>query len=110
TNHAGVFEPFNALIVKWNGAHWVDEIGRHWDDQVRFDLPDKDVFVIDASANTPDVLPGDDGFFASVGTTLFNMIVNPASGAVYVTNTDARNEVRFEGPGIFADSTVRGHT
>ena len=110
TNHAGVFEPFNALIVKWDGAHWVDEIGRHWDDQVMFDLPDKDVFVIDANASTPDVLPGDAGFFASVGTTLFNMIVNPASGAVYVTNTDARNEVRFEGPGIFADSTVRGHT
>ena len=34
-----------------------------------------------------------------VGTVLFNMVVNPVSGKVYVTNTEARNEVRFEGPG-----------
>jgi hypothetical protein len=37
------------------------------------------------------------------------MIVNPVSGKVYVTNTSARNEVRFSGPGIFTPSTVRGH-
>ena len=36
--------------------------------------------------------------FAGVGTMLFNMVVNPVSGKVYVTNTEARNEVRFEGP------------
>ena len=40
---------------------------------------------------------------------LFNMAVNPVSGKVYVTNTEARNEVRFEGPGIFGGTTVRGH-
>ena len=45
----------------------------------------------------------------SVGTTLFNMAVNPVSGALYVSNTEARNEVRFEGPGIFGGSTVQGH-
>jgi DNA-binding beta-propeller fold protein YncE len=43
-----------------------------------------------------------------VGTTLFNMAVNPASGTVYVSNTEARNEVRFEGPGAFGASTVQG--
>ncbi|HVI01128.1 MAG TPA: hypothetical protein VM869_20560 [Enhygromyxa sp.] len=108
-NHGGVPEPDMSLIVKFDGEHWVDEIGREWDDKIKFNLPDKDVFVIDASAATPALLPGDDGFFASVGTTLFNMIVNPVSGKVYVTNTEARNHVRFEGPGLFADSTVRGH-
>src|SRR5262249_33478260 len=41
------------------------------------------------------------GFFAGVGTTIFNMIVNPANGHVYVSNTDARNEHRFEGAGEF---------
>ena len=46
--------------------------------------------------------------FAHVGTVLFNMLVNPANGKVYVTNTEARNEVRFEGPGN-GGSTVRGH-
>ena len=37
------------------------------------------------------------------------MAVNPVSGKVYVSNTEARNEVRFEGPGIFGGSTVQGH-
>ncbi len=37
------------------------------------------------------------------------MAVNPASGNVYVSNTDAHNEVRFEGPGIFGGHTVQGH-
>ncbi|MFV8756167.1 hypothetical protein ACNOYE_36930 [Nannocystaceae bacterium ST9] len=108
-NHANVPEPDMSLIVRFDGAHWVDETGRHWDDEVRFNLPDKDVFVIDADASTPALLPGNAGFFAGVGTTLFNMIVNPASGKVYVTNTEARNHVRFEGFGNFADTTVRGH-
>jgi YVTN family beta-propeller protein len=37
------------------------------------------------------------------------MAVNPRNGKVYVTNTEARNEVRFEGPGSFGGSTVQGH-
>ncbi|WP_244923900.1 YncE family protein [Enhygromyxa salina] len=109
-NHGGVPEPAVSLIVKFDGAHWVDELGREWDDQIKFNLPDKDVFVIDANAPTPELVPGEDGFFAGVGTTLFNMIVNPVSGKVYVTNTEALNHVRFEGPGLFANTTVRGHT
>jgi DNA-binding beta-propeller fold protein YncE len=35
--------------------------------------------------------------------------VNPVTGVLYVSNTEARNEVRFEGPGTFADTTVQGH-
>lgn len=108
-NHAGVAEPDMSLIVKFDGQHWVDELGRHWDDKIRFNLPDKDVFVIDANAGTPALLSGGAGFFASVGTTLFNMIVNPQNGKIYVTNTEARNHVRFEGHGNFAETTVRGH-
>ena len=50
-----------------------------------------------------------DRYFTRVGTTLFNMAVNRVNGKVYVTNTEARNEVRFEGPGIFWGDTVRGH-
>jgi hypothetical protein len=30
------------------------------------------------------------------------------NGKVYVSNTEASNEKRFEGPGIFAGHTVRG--
>jgi hypothetical protein len=97
-----------SLIVKWNGAHWVDETGRQWDDNIKFNLPDKDVFVIDAQATTPALYAGAAGYFKTVGTTLFNMIVNPQNGRVYVTNTEARNHVRFEGAGEFAETTVRG--
>jgi hypothetical protein len=37
------------------------------------------------------------------------MAVNPVSGAVYVSNTEANNQTRFEGPGTTGGSTVRGH-
>jgi hypothetical protein len=37
------------------------------------------------------------------------MVTNPASGKLYVSNTEAFNHVRFEGPGIFGGSTVQGH-
>ncbi|HEY8379205.1 MAG TPA: beta-propeller fold lactonase family protein, partial [Nannocystis sp.] len=102
-------QPPPALIVKHDGEHWVDELGRSWDDFVMFNLPDKDVFVIDAMANPPAQVDGPAGFYQSVGTILFNMVVNPVSGKVYVSNTDARNENRFEGPGILAGHSVRGH-
>ena len=108
-NHAGVPQPDTGLIVKLDGAHWVDELGRSWDDSVKFNLPDKDVFVIDAMAAIPKPIPGLRGFFSGVGTVLSNMIVNPANDKIYVTNTEARNHVRFSGPGIFAGTTVTGH-
>ena len=109
TNHAGVHQLETGLIVKFNGSHWVDELGRTWDDSIKFNLPDKDVFVINAMAGTPKQFPGPNGFFSGVGTILYNMIVNPANGKVYVTNTEARNENRFAGPGNFAHKTVQGH-
>jgi len=108
-NHAGDAEPDMSLIVKYDGQHWVDETGKHWDNNIKFRLPDRDVFVINANASTPALIAGASGFFAGVGTTLFNMIVNPVNGKVYVSNTEARNDVRFEGLGEFAETTVRGH-
>jgi DNA-binding beta-propeller fold protein YncE len=109
TNYAGVHHFETGLIVKHNGAHWVDELGRTWDNGIKFNLPDKDVFVINAMAGTPKQFPGPNGSFSGVGTILYNMIVNPANGKVYVTNTEARNEKRFSGPGTFAHQTVQGH-
>ncbi|MGK3965046.1 beta-propeller fold lactonase family protein [Sorangium sp. So ce118] len=109
TNFEGIPQPEVGLILKFDGAHWVDELGRPWDDAVRFSLPDKDVFVIDATANPPRQEDGPGGFFTGVGTILFNMVVNPVNGKVYVSNTDARNEERFEGPGLFAGHSVQGH-
>jgi DNA-binding beta-propeller fold protein YncE len=105
TDAAGEPAPETALIVKYNNAsgHWEDELHRNWDNSVRFTLPDTDVFSIDANALTQTAA------FAHVGTTLFNMAVNPATGNLYVSNTEAFNQVRFEGPGVFGGSTVQGH-
>ena len=70
-------------------------------------LPDLDVFAIDAIGAALPVAKAS-GAYAHVGTTLFNMAVNPKSGKVYVTNTDAHNDVRFEGHNA-GFSSVRGH-
>jgi len=102
TNYLGTPGPETGLIVQFDGAAWRDELGRDWSSQVRFSLPDKDVFAIDANASPPLQVAGPAGFFTGVGTILFNMIVNPVSGKVYVTNLESLNRVRFEGPGIHA--------
>jgi DNA-binding beta-propeller fold protein YncE len=108
TNVQGVPQRETGLIVKWNpiATQWQDELGRNWNDAVRFSLPDDDVFAIDAMATPPVATTA----IPHVGTVLFDMAVNPVSGKVYVTNTDARNDVRFEGPGTaFGSTTVQGH-
>ncbi len=99
-NHVGTLGPETGIIVGINPQTglWEDELGRNWNNAVRFDLPDLDVFEIDALANPP----VEASSFAGVGTILFNMAVNPVSGKVYVTNTDANNRVRFEGEGVYA--------
>ena len=99
--------PATGLIVRQRDGHWKDEINRDWDAHVSFSLPDKDVFTLDASATPPREIPG--GSYSGVGTVLYNMAVNPVSGKVYVSNTEARNESRFEGLGLVAGHSVRGH-
>ena len=95
--------PETGLIVKYDGTNWKDSLNRNWDALVPFDLPDHDVFVVNADT----LVPG--SVFDSVGTILFNLVVNPISGKVYVTNTESPNHIRFEGPGIHGGSTVQGH-
>jgi DNA-binding beta-propeller fold protein YncE len=113
TDHNGLPQPEVGLIVKYDGTHWLDELGRHWDNTINFALPDEDVFAIDAGLP----VPAQSAVYTGVGTILFNMAVNPTNGHVYVTNTDAQNEIRFEGVGAFATlfkpggepPSVRGH-
>ncbi len=103
----GAPQPEVGLIVKFDGQHWKDELGRNWDGLVRFDLPDKDVFAIDANANPP----VETNAWTRVGTVLYNMAVNPVNGKLFVANTKAFNEVRFEGtraPGSTVSSVI-GH-
>lgn len=103
TSLDGVRQPDTGLIVRKAGARWLDESGRDWSAEVLFDLPDLDVFAIDATAERPRVVNQQ----AGVGTVLFNMAVNPVSGELYVSNLQSLNHIRFEGPGETA-TTVRG--
>ena len=105
TGADGEHAPFTAMIVQWHeeSGEWRDPRGLNYSNGIRFYLPDKDVFAIDA-ATLEEVAS-----FQHVGTTLFNMATNPVSGKIYVSNTDAQNHVRFEGPGVRGGSTVQGN-
>ena len=86
--------PAVGVIVQWNGAHWVDDglpTPKLWDAGIPpgFSLPDVDVAVIDAGTGAVSALSG-------VGTNNFNVAVDPSTGTLYVTNTDASNRTRFE--------------
>ncbi|MGI9282220.1 MAG: YncE family protein [Endozoicomonas sp.] len=104
-NKFGDVQPWTAMIVKYDreNGQWLDTRGLNFSNGIRFNLPDHDVFAIDAASlqQTND--------FKHVGTTLFNMAINPVSGKIYVSNTDANNAVRFEGPGLHGGSTVQGN-
>jgi DNA-binding beta-propeller fold protein YncE len=104
TNAAGKAAPETGMIVKYNpvSKKWEDELKRDWSKAVPFTLPDKDVFAVDANTLS------EKAFFTSVGNTLFNMVANPVTGALYVTNLDVNNLTKFEGPGKFGGSTVQG--
>ena len=116
-NFQNIAGPEVGLIVKYDGTHWRDELGRCWDAVVRFSLPDQDVFAIDATTTPPVQVAGPSGAVAGVGTILFNMVANPVSGKLYVSNLESFNRVRFEGAGTFAagfkplgePASVRGH-
>ena len=105
TDASGEPAPEVGLIVKYNNTsgHWEDELQRNWDGSIRFTLPDTDVFSFNANTLQAGAA------FAHVGTTLFNMATNPVTGTLYVSNTEAFNNVRFEGPGVYGGHTVQGH-
>ncbi|HVM97331.1 MAG TPA: beta-propeller fold lactonase family protein, partial [Candidatus Acidoferrales bacterium] len=107
TNVDGVPQTETGLIVRFDpgSGAWLDELDRDWREAMRFSLPDRDVFAIDANADLPHEIEN----FASVGTVIFSLAVNPVDGTVYAANTEANNASRFSGPGIFAGHSVRGH-
>lgn len=103
-NVEGLAAPEVGLIVQKDAAGvWRDVLGRDWSTIVRFNLPDLDVFEINATTLSQTVS------HESVGTTIFNMAVNPVSGKLYVSNTESQNLTQFEGPGVTGGSTVQGH-
>jgi len=90
--------PETALIVKFdpNAGTWIDEAGTSWADSDELLLADHDLFVIDTSTLSLSRT------VSTVGTTLFNVAVQPGSGDLWVANTEALNHVRFE-------PNLRGH-
>src|SRR5262249_7806749 len=92
---------------KFNAATgaWEDVLKRDWRNAIRFSLPDRDVFAIDATADPP----VETAAFAHVGTIIYNLAVNPVSGKIYASNTEARNEIAFSGLAKLPGSTARGH-
>jgi YVTN family beta-propeller protein len=104
TNYAGVPAPQVSVLLHEDGAGaWRDSTSRDWSAVTEFTLPDDDVFAIDTTSLAVTAT------YQHVGTTLFNMAVNPVSGNIYVSNTQARNDLKFEGPGTFAGTTLQGH-
>ena len=84
--------PKQGAIVRRAGQGWVDYDNRDWTAAVPFDLPDYDVFAIDAAPESPRVVET----IANVGTVLFNMAVQPGSGEIWVSNTEAFNFTPYE--------------
>jgi DNA-binding beta-propeller fold protein YncE len=101
TNIQSVVSRETGIVVGFDPqtGQWRDELARNWNPALPFSVPDLDVFEIDAIPAVPTEL----GVVSGVGTILFNMIVNPVNGDVYVTNTDANNRVRFEGVGNYVN-------
>ncbi len=87
-------QPNVGLIVRWDDAtsRWVDDAGQNWNNCLPYRLPDHDLFIINA------ITPGPPQTVRTLGTTLFEVTVNPANGKIYVPHTDARNALRFEHP------------
>lgn len=81
--------PNVSLIVKHNGAHWVDETARSWDAFLPYTLLDNDVIAVNTTSLAVTAS------YQGLGTTLFNIAVHPG-GSLFVTNQEAFNEVRFE--------------
>lgn len=104
-NKDGILQPWTSMIVKYDQAsgQWHDTKGRNFSNGIRFTLPDKDVFAIDSESLL------ETSVYQHVGTTLFNMAVNPVNKKLYISNTEANNAVRFEGPGRNGGSTVQGN-
>ena len=89
--------PKVGLIVKWDPgtSRWIDDAGQSWTNCLPYRLPDLDLFAINTTTLAVTSV-------ASLGTTLFDVSVQPVTGKVWIPNTEARNMVRFE-------PRVKGH-
>jgi hypothetical protein len=83
-----------------------------WNQHMKFSLPDND--VVSLLINSDGTLTVGDAI-SQVGTTLFDMVTLPGSQHLpesqhlVVLNTDANNQIRFEGNGLHSGVSVRGN-
>jgi YVTN family beta-propeller protein len=84
--------PKQGAIVQRTDRGWHDYENRDWTLAVPFELPDYDVFVIDTAMESPKVVES----ISNVGTVLFNIAIQPGSGEIWVSNTEAFNFVPHE--------------
>jgi len=69
----------------------------NWKSYITFKMPDNDVVAI-ATGTSPTIA----GYYSGVGTINLGLAVNPATGDLFVANTDARNLIFFQ-------PKLRGH-
>jgi DNA-binding beta-propeller fold protein YncE len=62
----------------------------NWSNVIKYTMPDNDVVAIDTNSLTIA------GYFTGVGTINLGIAVRPATGEIYVTNTDALNLTHYE--------------
>ncbi len=74
--------PAQGIIVQYNDPSWSSFI--------KYTMPDNDVVSINASSLTIN------GYFSGVGTVNLGLTVQPSTGDLFVTNTDALNLTRFQ--------------
>jgi len=82
TNPALPAPPQVGLIIKANNPTWSPVI--------KYTMPDNDVAIINTGSS-----PSLAGYYSGVGTINLGLAVNPATGDLYVANTDALNLVHF---------------
>jgi DNA-binding beta-propeller fold protein YncE len=89
-------QPPVGLIVRWDRgtARFLDDAGQDWTACLPLRIADRDLFIIDATNPTTAGVTSVPG----LGTSLFEVSVNPVNGRIYVPHTEARNQVRFEHP------------
>ena len=88
TNPALPPAPDQALIVRADDPQWTNTLG--------YSVPDYDIAEIDANTLTVT------RYIAAIGTNNFDLVVDGAGQRLWVSNTEARNLVRFE-------PNLRGH-
>lgn len=74
--------PQQTIIVSWNDPAWKSQIG--------FTMPDNDVAAISVANLSIN------RYYSGVGTLNLGIAVQPSTGNLFVTNTDALNLVRFQ--------------